>query len=469
MDIGAHSVVASGRRETRDDVDVEDALAEIVVLGAFCAELIACVALGVPMSLALLVGLAMFCGYGRYRGHGTRELARMCADGVCSASGVIQSFILIGALTALWRACGTVSQIVVMVTPLVTPATAPLSVFLLCSLMSFLTGTAFGTSATMGVVSMTMASSMGANPLVCGGAVLAGAYFGDRCSPMSSSALLVRSVTGTRMSDNFKAMMRSSAVPFVGAVAIYAAAGLLLRPSGSFGSASTATALAAYFDQGIVALLPVVPVIVFPLMHIGMKRSMMASIVVAALVCVVFRGIAPMDVAAFSLLGFRAPDPLVSMLMSGGGVVSMLNVTAIVCLASSFVGLFEGTGLLDGVRNHMEEVADRITPFGAILAVTVPASMVACNQTLGIMLASQLCENVEPNKRSLALALEDSAVVISPLVPWSIACTAVMTMCGAPSACWVTAVYLWFIPLWHLLCSLRSQRTGRLVPAIACE
>ena len=343
-------------------MDVEDALAEVVVLGAFCAELIACVALGVPMPFALLVGLAMFCGYGRYRGHGARELARMCADGVCSASGVIQSFILIGALTALWRACGTVSQIMVMVTPLVTPATAPLSVFLLCSLMSFLTGTAFGTSATMGVVSMTMASSMGANPLVCGGAVLAGAYFGDRCSPMSSSALLVRSVTGTRMSDNFKAMMRSSAVPFVGTVAIYAAAGLLLRPSGSFGSASTATALAAYFDQGIVALLPVVPVIVFPLMHIGMKRSMMASIVVAALVCVAFRGIAPMDVAAFSLLGFRASNSLVSRLMSGGGVVSMLNVTAIVCLASSFVGLFEGTGLLDGVRNHMEEVADRIDP-----------------------------------------------------------------------------------------------------------
>ena len=44
-----------------------------------------------------------------------------------------------------------------------------------------------------------------------------------------------------------------------------------------------------------------------------------------------------------------------------------------------------------------------------------------------------------------------------------------MTMCGAPSACWATAVYLWFIPLWHLLCSLRSQRTGRLIPAIVCE
>lgn len=71
-----------------------------------------------------------------------------------------------------------------------------------------------------------------------------------------------------------------------------------------------------------------------------------------------------------------------------------------------------------------------MTPFAAVLAVAVPASMIACNQTLGTMLANDLCSGLEPTSGSLALDLEDSAVVVSPLVPWSTACAAVVTMCG---------------------------------------
>lgn len=85
--------------------------------------------------------------------------------------------------------------------------------------------------------------------------------------------------------------------------------------------------------------------------------------------------------------------------MSGGGVVSMVNVSLVVCLSSSFSGLFDGTGLLDGVRGLVEGLARRVSPYAAVLAVSVPASMVACNQTLGIMLTSQLCGHAEAGTR----------------------------------------------------------------------
>ena len=156
--------------------------------------------------------------------------------------------------------------------------------------------------------------------------------------------------------------------------------------------------------------------------------------------------------------------------MSGGGIVSMLNVGAIVCLSSSFSGLFMGTGLLDGIRGHVAGLAERVTPFGAMLAVVVPVSMIACNQTLGTMLANDLCAGLEPTDGSLALDLEDSAVVVAPLIPWSTACAAVVTMCGAPALCWATAVYLWLIPAWHLVASLvarRGTRAGRGVARFA--
>ena len=434
-------------------------MVEFVVLAVFCAVLVACVALSVPTVVALSLGLALFVGYGLCRGHSMHDLVRMGLSGMATAKGVLVAMCLVGVLTALWRASGTVSQIVVMAAPLVTPAMAPLVTFILTGFMSFLIGTSFGTAATMGVVCMTLATSMGADPLLTGGAVLSGAYFGDRVSPLSTSALLVRTVTGTDFEGNFRAMMRSAAVPLAAAVVVYTLGGVFAaRQVANAPSMQTIDMLRAYFDQGVVALIPAVLVLVLPLMRVSVKGAMGASIAAAAGVCLFARGIDAASLVRYAVVGFASSDSAIDALMGGGGLISMANVVAIVCLSSTYAGLFGGTGLLDGVQKHIGALADRVTPFGAVLAVSIPASMVACNQTLGIMLSHQLCAHVEPSARALALDLEDTTVVLSPLVPWSIACSAVVTMCGAPSLCWAAAVYLWFIPAWRLICSLAKRR-----------
>ena len=443
---------------------------ETAVLIVFCIELVICVALSLPIPVALAIGLVLFLAYGMHKGCDLRELIRMGLEGIATAKGVLTAFILIGILTALWRASGTVSEIVLVASPFVTPAMAPLATFVLTGVMSFLTGTSFGTAATMGVVCMTMAKSMGADPLIIGGAILSGAYFGDRVSPLSTSALLVRVVTGTDLVGNFKAMMRSAALPLTAAVVVYTALGIagVHTASGATGSAAI-TALAAYFDQGLVALVPALLVLVLPALRVSVKGAMGASIVAAAAVCLFARGIAPVDLVQHAIWGFSAGEPQIAHLMDGGGLISMVNVAVIVCLSSSYAGIFKGTGLLDGIQKHISALAARITPFGAVLAVSIPASMVACNQTLGIMLSHQLCAHVEPDARALALDLEDTTVVVSPLVPWSIACSAVVTMCGAPRLCFATAFYLWFIPAWRLACALvhkhRAELRGASAPA----
>ena len=93
-------------------------------------------------------------------------------------------------------------------------------------LVSFMTGTSFGTAATMGVISMTIAGTAGVNPVISGGAVISGCFFGDRCSPLSSSAILVASVTETNLFDNIRNMLRTAAVPFALTCLIYGAIGL---------------------------------------------------------------------------------------------------------------------------------------------------------------------------------------------------------------------------------------------------
>lgn len=434
---------------------------ETAVLVAFGIELVVCIVLGMPTWIGLAIGLALFLAYGLAKGHGLLDLLRMCGDGIATARGILITFIFIGALTALWRASGTVAEIVLLASPLVSPVMAPLATFFLTAGMSFLIGTSFGTAATMGVVCMTLARSLGADPLVVGGAILSGSYFGDRISPLSTSALLVRTVTGTDMAGNMRNMMRSALVPLIAAIAVYALWGCM-----TVGTASLVTGpdmltnLSGYYGRSLVALLPALLVLILPLFRVSVRGSMAASIAAAAAVCLGLRGAAPLDLLRWAALGFTSGSAKLGSLMDGGGVLSMVNVAAIVCLSSSYAGIFEGTGLLRGVQRHIDGLARRITPYGAVLAVSIPTSMVACNQTLGIMLAHQLCHNVESDARALALDLEDTAVVVSPLVPWSIACSAVASMCGAPGTCFLAAIYLWFIPLWRLACALLARRVG---------
>ena len=91
----------------------------------------------------------------------------------------------------------------------------------------------------------------------------------------------------------------------------------------------------------------------------------------------------------------------------------MVKVAAIVCISSSYAGIFQSTGLLDGLKAGLLKLGKRITPFGAILLASVCTSMIACNQTLSIMLTDQLGSELEPDARRMALDLENSAVLVS--------------------------------------------------------
>ena len=188
---------------------------DVLVLGLFCLSLLLCLCGGFSVLYALSAGLLLFLFYGLGKGYRWRELLGMALSGVWAARNVLLTFLLIGGLTALWRQAGTIAAIVCYAAPVIRPSCFLLAAFLLNGLVSFLTGTAFGTAATMGVICATMAPAMGLSPVLLGGAVLSGVFVGDRCSPVSTSALLVAETTGTNLYHNIRAMLRSALVPFL--------------------------------------------------------------------------------------------------------------------------------------------------------------------------------------------------------------------------------------------------------------
>ncbi len=417
-----------------------------LVIALFAVALIACLALDISLVYALLIGYALFFCYGLYKKRTVRQMLAFSLTGVKTVKNVVTVFLLIGCITATWRASGTVAFIITAAARLITPEIYLLLVFLLNAIVSVLTGTSFGTAATMGVITAAIGAAMGANPLFLGGAVLAGAFFGDRSSPMSTSALLVCELTGTDIFDNIKRMLRSALAPFIISCAIYLALGFF-GAKGEY-SSEIIDSFSEHFSLHFTTVLPAALIIVLSLFKVKVKFTMLISIATALIVCVFVQKLPALTLLNTLIMGYTAPDAQLGAMMNGGGLVSMLRPAVIIIISSSYSGIFDGTGLLDDLKSRLAKLSTKLTPFGGAFITSVVAGMVACNQTLCIMLTHQLMKDEFPDKSEMALALEDTAVVTSPLVPWSIASAVPLASVGAPALSILFAFYLYLLPLW---------------------
>lgn len=422
---------------------------EVLTIGIFCALLIICIITGKSILYALLAGLIIFGLYGKKQGYSWRQISRMALQGVWKVKNILLTFILIGMLTALWRQAGTIPAIICYTVHLIKPSTFLLMTFLLNCLISVLTGTALGTAATIGVVCATMASALGIPSWMTGGAILSGVYFGDRCSPVSTSALLVAELTETGIYTNIKNMIKSALAPFTITCILYLTVSIQLH--GKTEMPDLGHAFGSEFRLSWIALLPAAVILLLSVVQAGVKIAMIASIVTAIPVCIGLQNMAFTELPELLLNGFHSTDVAVAAMLNGGGITSMLKVGAIVCISSSYSGIFQATGILNGFQKMVCLLANRTKPYFAVLVTSILTSVMACNQTLAIMLTGQLCSRTEPDKLRFANNLEDSAVLIAPLVPWSIACAVPLTAAGAPGYSVLFAVFLYLLPLCDLV------------------
>ncbi len=434
---------------------------DILTLSLFCLGVLICVFSELSILWALGFGLLLFLAYGKKQGHTMKALIQMCLDGIKTVKNILLTFVLIGIMTALWRASGTIPVIVCYAARLIRPAVFLPLAFILCCGVSYLTGTSFGTAATMGVICTAMGSALGVDIRLIGGAVLSGVFFGDRCSPVSTSALLVADITGSDIFTNIRRMMRSSAVPFFLSCTVFCAVGLIRRTNGEILDLETVFARA--FTLHWLALLPALVILIFSFFRVNVKIAMGASILSALPLCMILQKHPIADLIRFAIFGFSTPDPDAAKLMNGGGLLSMLRVAVIVCLSSAYAGIFQNTGLLDRAKDALRRMALRTGNYPATLIAAIFTCMIACNQSLATLLTEQLCGELYTRRSDMALDLEDTVIVIAPLIPWSIAGAVPLASIGAPESSIFFAVYLYLLPLYRLVRRRKpavSERAG---------
>lgn len=421
---------------------------EWITLGLFCGGLLLCVILDISILYALTAGLLIFMLYGRKKGFSWVELAEMALSGVKTVKNILITFMLIGMLTALWRDAGTIPVIVCYATKLIQPSVFLVMTFLLNCGVSVLTGTSFGTAATMGVICATMAASMGIDMVLVGGAMLSGVYFGDRCSPVSTSALLVSELTGTDIFHNIKGMIKTALIPFLMTCGVYLVMGFFASGSGQVPDLQEL--FGREFVLSWVALLPAVVILVLSAFQVKVKKAMIVSILTALPISVLIQGTPVQELPGILFLGYHTTDAQLAGMTNGGGIISMIRVACIISLSSAFSGIFRKTGLLDSAKHLIQKLAKRTNAYTATLCTSIVASMIACNQTLATLLTHQLCDQVEEDREKFAMNLENTSIVVAALVPWSIAGGVPLASVGAPTSSILFTCFLYLLPLWRL-------------------
>jgi NhaC family Na+:H+ antiporter len=238
---------------------------------------------------------------------------------------VLRIFLLIGLLTALWRASGTITFFVYHGVRLIPPSFFLVAGFGLTSLLGYALGTSYGTTGTVGVILITLARAGGVPPALMAGAVLSGAYFGDRTGPASSCANLVATVTGTDLYGNLRAMLKSSVVPMAACFALYGV--LSPRYPLAAGEGGLITLMEQNFSMSLWCTLPALLMLVLPLCKVPVRTAMTASIAAAAGVGLWVQDQSLVQLLSASLFGYIPSDPQLAEILSGGGLLSMLTVS----------------------------------------------------------------------------------------------------------------------------------------------
>lgn len=413
----------------------------------------------------LIICWVLFLAYALQKGLTFKEVLRMSYEGGKKSFVVINILLLIGAVISLWMASGTIPSLVYYCLQYISPTGFLLSAFLISCFMSFMIGTSLGTVSTVGVPLIILAKSGSINLNMVAGAVIAGAYFGDRCSPMSSSAVLVANLTETRLFTNIRNMLRTSILSVFLTVIIY---GILSRSYPlQIVNNSLSSDLMETFKIGLIMLIPALMIIILSLLKVRIQMTMLMSILVAFILSLVVQKVPLHQILYTVFWGFHLDHGALQNIMKGGGIFPMLKTTLVIFISCSLAGVFEGIAIFDRLKNSLLKMEMRREKrFSATLIVSTIAAAFGCTQTIAVVLTSEImkvCYGQGENDQ-FSLDIENSGILVSALIPWNIAALVPTTTLNVSIAGYVPyAVYLYILPLVYLMATRIKRQKADLI------
>ena len=423
----------------------------------------------VPMFIGVM-GAALMA---LYLGYKWEAIEKSMMDGIYKALQSVCILVIVGILIGVWINAGVVPTMIFYGLKVLKPAIFFIASVLICSITSLATGTSWGTMGTMGVALMGIGFGLGMSPGMTAGAVLSGAYFGDKMSPLSDTTNLAPAMAGTDVMTHVKAMILPTGITYVITLIGFGILGAMQYHGGDADMSRVTEfsgALEAVFNINPALLLPPVIVIVAVAMKMPAIPGITLGIISGAIMGMIFQPECNMGtVFDFGMNGYYFSDEVLAMfeetlspetsytmtrLLESGGILGMM---------SSVGGIMEDTHQLEVIVNSLKKLAKG--PAGLVLlteCTCVLSNAVMPEQYISIVVPGRMYAEEYREKglhpALLSGTLESAGTVTSALIPWNtcgvfISSTLDINAWGAGGyGPW--ALFNWLMPLINWLCAL---------------
>ena len=348
----------------------------------------------------------------------------------------------IGVMIGTWLQSGTIASIIVGGLKMINPTWLLPLTLVFCAVLSLVTGTSYGSVGSAGVAMMAIGNAMGIHPGMVAGAVICGAMFGDKLSPLSDTTNLAPAVAGSKLNDHVRSMLWTTLPTFAISLVLFTILGIS-QTSGGYEEGNLLVyidALRGEFKLGFVTLLPAVVIIVLLLCKVNAIVSLGLSAVCAGAVSFFYQGATLQSIIRVAYNGYstQIEEAILKTILNRGGMSSMLQYVAIICFAVGMGGMLDRLGVLGNILNA---ITGRINSDGSLilasLLVGYVTSLISCSQPMSHVLTGNMMKPLFRARKVapeiLSRTLEDAGTLSGPMIPWHGYC---VYMAGTLGVAW---------------------------------
>ncbi len=403
----------------------------------------------------LLIGAAAVAGVLALRlGYTYKELEEGILESMMKGMPAMLIVIVVGALIGSWIAAGVIPMLIYYGLKMISPQYFLLTACVVCSVVSVVTGTSYGTAGTIGVAFMGIAQGLGIPLGQAAGAIVAGAYFGDKISPFSDTTNLAPIAARSNLFDHIKHTLWTTTPAWLIGLGVYFFLGLT-SPEHQQVSLEKMSIILEHlhgaFRFHILLLLPPAITLYGAIRKKPIIPGMLLSAAVAVVLAMVFQGQSLKHAVDVMVHGYKSQigDATVDALLSRGGMLAMMDVTLIAFCAFAFGGIVQKAGMLDVILEHLLKIARTTASLiTATVASCLSVALMTGSSFLSILIPGELFAPAYRQRnlaaKNLSRTTEDSATVVMPLIPWSIAGVFMSGTLGVPTveyAPWAVMCY----------------------------
>ncbi len=384
--------------------------------------------LGTAPHIPLLIAAILAATVGFFHHFTWQEMLNGITAAISQALPALLIIMSIGILISTWMAGGVIPTMVFYGLQIISPKLFLVTALLLCSLVSLAIGSSLSTIGTVGVALFGIGHALGIPDAITVGAIVSGAYFGDKMSPLSDTTNLAPSVSGANLFDHIRHMTVTTTPTYIICILLYGILGFVYS-KGSADTAQISQTLETLQSQFVIhplLLLPPLLVLIMVICRIPALPGLIGASALGFIAAVFLQGVPVPQLFQAMMSGFAASTGVdtVDTLLNRGGILSMMRTVALMVIALSFAGIFERTGMASSILKKI--VSHVKSDRGLIIATVLTAWGILLGtgqQYVAIIMAGRLFrplyEERELKPQNLSRALEDAGTVFGGIVPYS--------------------------------------------------